>query len=57
MSDAINSMTPDLDFLRLDPEAWSKCEDISIDFAIMEKANNSAIPCNAGWSDLGDGMQ
>lgn len=53
--DAVDTMTPDLDFLRLDTVAYSKCENISIDFAIMEKANNLvAIPFDAGWSDLGD---
>ena len=44
----------DLDFSRLDPTAWAKCEDISIDYAIMEKASNLVvIPFAAGWSDLG----
>ena len=44
----------DLDFLRLDSNAWSKCEDISIDYAIMERVENlMAIPFEAGWSDLG----
>ena len=44
----------DLGFTRLDPENWAKADDISIDYAIMEKANNLAvIPFGAGWSDLG----
>ena len=52
---AIETATPDLGFLRLDPGAWAQCEDISIDYAIMEQVNNLvAVPFFAGWSDLGD---
>jgi len=44
----------DLGFLRLAPEAWAKADDISIDYAIMERAKNlSVVPFSAGWSDLG----
>ncbi|MGB7244842.1 MAG: mannose-1-phosphate guanylyltransferase/mannose-6-phosphate isomerase [Sulfitobacter sp.] len=51
---AIEGGKPDLGFFRLDPDAWSKADDISIDYAIMEKAENlSVVPFAAGWSDLG----
>lgn len=54
VQEALEGITPDLDFLRLDPDAWSKCEDISVDYAIMERVENlMAIPFSAGWSDLG----
>jgi mannose-1-phosphate guanylyltransferase / mannose-6-phosphate isomerase len=44
----------DLGFFRLEPEAWSECEDISIDYAIMERVNNLiTIPFLEDWSDLG----
>ena len=44
----------DLGFLRLQPEAWSKLVPDSIDYAIMEKANNLvAIAYTSKWSDLG----
>ena len=33
----------DLDFLRLEKVSWSKCEDISIDYAILEKVNNLSV--------------
>ena len=45
----------DLDFFRLEDSAWHECEDISIDYAIMEKAKNiSVVPYKGSWSDLGD---
>lgn len=35
-------------------KAFSKCDDISIDYAVMEKAKNVyVIPGDFGWSDLG----
>lgn len=51
---SVDAAKPDLGFLRLDPEAWARCEDISVDFAIMEKVNNlSVIEHQGDWSDLG----
>ena len=51
---ALAQAEPDLGFLRLDPAAWSGAEDISVDYAVMEKADNlSVIPYSDGWSDLG----
>lgn len=45
----------DLGFTILAPEPWSKLEDISIDYAVMERAANlSVIPYSGSWSDLGD---
>jgi mannose-1-phosphate guanylyltransferase/mannose-6-phosphate isomerase len=44
----------DLDFLRLDAQTYGAIPDISIDYAIMEKAENVAcVPLAAQWSDLG----
>ena len=51
---AVDKGKPDLGFLRLDPAAWACAENISIDYAVMERANNlSVVPFSAGWSDLG----
>ncbi|WP_107818388.1 mannose-1-phosphate guanylyltransferase/mannose-6-phosphate isomerase, partial [Celeribacter persicus] len=51
---AVEEARPDLGFLRLDPEAWAGAEDISIDYAVMERADNLAVvPFDGGWSDLG----
>lgn len=45
----------DLGFTRLAAEPWSRLEDISIDYAVMERAPNlSVMPYNGAWSDLGD---
>ncbi|WP_291730942.1 mannose-1-phosphate guanylyltransferase/mannose-6-phosphate isomerase [Leisingera sp. F5] len=51
---AVDQGQPDLGFLRLDPAAWQGAADISIDYAVMEKAANlSVVPFAGGWSDLG----
>ena len=51
---AIAEAKSDLGFLRLAPKPWAKCQDISIDYAVMERANNlSVVPYNSAWSDLG----
>jgi mannose-1-phosphate guanylyltransferase/mannose-1-phosphate guanylyltransferase/mannose-6-phosphate isomerase len=52
---AVQQGAPDLGFLRLDAGAWAGADDISIDYAVMEKADNlCVVPFAAGWSDLGD---
>ena len=54
VSKSINEASTDLGFLRLAAEPWSKIKDISIDYAIMEKAQNLvAVPYTSKWSDLG----
>ncbi len=51
---AVDAAKADLGFLRLDAAAWDACEDISVDFAIMEKADNlSVVAFDGDWSDLG----
>ncbi len=51
---ALDEAEVDLGFLRLAPAPWVKAEDISIDYAVMEKADNlSVVPFDAAWSDLG----
>ena len=54
VSKAVSLASSDLGFLRLSPKPWADIENISIDYAIMEKANNLvAVPYSAKWSDLG----
>ena len=54
VSQAIDEASPDLGFLRLAKEPWSELLNISIDYAIMEKAKDLvAVPYASKWSDLG----
>lgn len=54
VANAVLGARVDLSFTRLCDEAWSKVTDISIDYAIMEPADNIvAMPYASGWSDLG----
>ena len=51
---AVRNAETDLGFLRLDPTHWEELTDISIDYAVMEKADNlSVVPYAGSWSDLG----
>ncbi|WP_201315285.1 mannose-1-phosphate guanylyltransferase/mannose-6-phosphate isomerase [Dyella sp. EPa41] len=44
----------DLDFVRLDAEAFSTAPSDSIDYAVMEKTARAAVvPVACGWSDIG----
>jgi mannose-1-phosphate guanylyltransferase/mannose-6-phosphate isomerase len=44
----------DLDFVRLDGDAFAACPADSIDYAVMEKTDLAAVlPLDAGWSDVG----
>lgn len=41
-------------FLRPDPDAFRRSPSISIDYAVMEHADNvSVVPVDMGWSDVG----
>lgn len=51
---AMAAATQDLTFTRIDPEIWATVPDISIDYAVMEKADNvSVVRFDGKWSDLG----
>ena len=51
---ALAAAEPDLGFIRIDPVAWAKVPEDSIDYAVMEKARNVSVVRFAGhWSDLG----
>ncbi|MCF1708573.1 mannose-1-phosphate guanylyltransferase/mannose-6-phosphate isomerase [Tabrizicola sp. J26] len=52
---AVEEAKSDLGFLRLAADPWSEAEEISIDYAIMERAANlQVVPFGGEWSDLGD---
>ena len=51
---ALAGAETDLSFTRLAAEPWAGLRDISIDYAVMEKAANLAVvPYGGVWSDLG----
>ena len=56
---AMKVQNPDMDFVRVDKEAFMACPDDSIDYAVMEPLcaqNNSdvvVVPMDAGWNDVG----
>lgn len=44
----------DLDFVRLEAEAFSSSPNDSIDYAVMERTTRAAVvPVSCGWSDIG----
>jgi mannose-1-phosphate guanylyltransferase/mannose-1-phosphate guanylyltransferase/mannose-6-phosphate isomerase len=52
---ALDRAKTDLGFLRLAAEPWGDAEEISIDYAVMERAQNlQVVPYEGAWSDLGD---
>lgn len=51
---AVAQSQHDLAFTRLAYDPWAGIEDISIDYAVMERASNlSVVPYGGIWSDLG----
>ncbi|MEH6578898.1 MAG: mannose-1-phosphate guanylyltransferase/mannose-6-phosphate isomerase [Amphritea sp.] len=58
---AMQTTSADLDFIRVDTDAFSACPDESIDYAVMEplcgtEGSDSVVvvPLDAGWSDVGN---
>ncbi len=51
---AVYDATPDLGFLRLSTRTWDQVRDVSVDYAIMEHAQDlCVVPLASDWSDLG----
>ena len=51
---ALEHDAADLDFLRLEREAFAGCPNVAIDVAVMERTDRGAVlPLEAGWSDVG----
>ncbi|NOH29037.1 mannose-1-phosphate guanylyltransferase/mannose-6-phosphate isomerase [Vibrio mediterranei] len=51
---ALSDSELDLDFIRLNEEAFISCPDDSIDYAVMEKTTDAVVvPMDAEWSDVG----
>lgn len=51
---AMQVQNDDMDFVRVDKEAFESCPDESIDYAVMEHTKDAVVvPMDAGWSDVG----
>ncbi len=51
---AVERSTRDLDFDRLDADAFGQCPKIPMDYAVMEHSDKGVVvPLNAGWNDIG----
>jgi len=51
---SVEGAQTDLDFIRVDVQAFKQSAEDSVDYAVMEKTQKAAvIPLDAGWSDVG----
>ena len=51
---ALELAQKDLDFVRLDNQAYASSPDKAIDYAVMERTEHACVvPLEAGWSDIG----
>ena len=51
---ALENSSEDLDFIRVNKEAFLRCPEESIDYAVMEKTEHAVVvPLDAGWDDIG----
>lgn len=52
--EALAKAKTDLDFIRLDHDAYAASPDIAVDYAVMERTTHAAtIALDAGWNDIG----
>jgi mannose-1-phosphate guanylyltransferase/mannose-6-phosphate isomerase len=52
--DAVMRASRDLDFCRLDADAFARARNDSIDYAVMQHTHAAAVvPAEIGWSDIG----
>lgn len=51
---ALTDRKQDIDFTRLEKEAFATCPNISFDYAVAERTSRAiVVPCDIGWSDVG----
>jgi len=51
---ATSIVSRDLNFIRVDKEAFTACPDDSVDYAVMERTIDAVVlPMDAGWNDIG----
>jgi mannose-1-phosphate guanylyltransferase/mannose-6-phosphate isomerase len=52
--EAMQSSMKDIDFVRINEDAYAKSPDIAVDYAVMERTQNAAmVALDAEWSDIG----
>jgi mannose-1-phosphate guanylyltransferase/mannose-6-phosphate isomerase len=52
--EALAKAKSDLDFIRLDQDAYAASPDIAVDYAVMERTSDAAtVALDAGWNDIG----
>ena len=52
--EALAKAKSDLDFIRLDHDAYAASPDIAVDYAVMERTSDAApVALDAGWNDIG----
>ncbi|MGK5027425.1 mannose-1-phosphate guanylyltransferase/mannose-6-phosphate isomerase [Janthinobacterium sp. RB2R34] len=52
--EALAKAKTDLDFIRLDHDAYAASPDIAVDYAVMERTADAAtVALDAGWNDIG----
>lgn len=52
--EVVDSLQADADFSRISPELFEHCDDISVDYAVMEHTDLAAVvPLSVGWNDVG----
>ena len=51
---SVEDVASDLDFLRVDKDAFEACPNESVDYAVMENTEDAmVVPMDAGWNDIG----
>ncbi|MCG7547216.1 mannose-1-phosphate guanylyltransferase/mannose-6-phosphate isomerase [Pseudoalteromonas sp. Of7M-16] len=51
---AVEVQNSDMEFVRVDKDAFEACPDESIDYAVMEHTQDAVVvPMDAGWNDVG----
>ncbi|WP_286259760.1 mannose-1-phosphate guanylyltransferase/mannose-6-phosphate isomerase [Pseudoalteromonas apostichopi] len=51
---AVQVQSSDMDFVRVDKEAFERCPDESVDYAVMEQTKDAVVvPMDANWNDVG----
>jgi len=51
---AMGDKSADLDFVRINADAFMSCPDDSIDYAVMERTKDAVVvPIDVGWNDIG----